>query len=123
MKILKQICIILGICLVAEGISMVISIPIPASVIAIVILALLLSFKVLREKQIRETSDFFLSNMAIVFLPVSVATIDELGILKGNLIAFLTICLISLICTFFGAYFTVCIVEKLISKKGGEENE
>ncbi|MFV0363196.1 MAG: CidA/LrgA family protein [Suipraeoptans sp.] len=123
MKFFKQISIILAICLVADGITMLFSIPIPASVVSIVLMAVLLIFNIVKEKQIKDTADFLLSNMAIVFLPLSVAVIEELGILKGNIITVIIICVISLICTFFSAYFSVCIVEKLINRIRRETDE
>ena len=48
-KILKQLGIILALCLIAEVIASLLPVTIPSSVIAILILALLLTFKVLKE--------------------------------------------------------------------------
>ena len=51
-KILKQLGIILALCLVAETVASLLPVTIPSSVIAILILALLLGVKVLKEEQI-----------------------------------------------------------------------
>ena len=56
-KILKQLGIILAICLAAEFIVSLLPIAFPSSVMAILVLALLLFTKILKEEHIRETGD------------------------------------------------------------------
>lgn len=124
MKILKQITIILLLCLVSEGISILLPFAFPGSVIAIIITAILLLTKIIKEKEIKEASDFLLANMAIVFLPISVEIVEELGVLKGHMAGILIVAFISLFCTFFASYFTVVLVEKLMNKlRGGKNHE
>ena len=77
-KILKQLGIILAICLAAEFIVSLLPIAFPSSVMAILILALLLFTKILKEEHIRETGDFLLSNMALVFVPISIGLLWKL---------------------------------------------
>ena len=125
-KILKQLGIILALCLVAEVIASLLPVTIPSSVIAILILALLLTFKVLKEEQIKETADFMLDNMALVFVPISVGMIEDLELLKGQVVGFLVVVCISLVLTFLGTYASVRIVQKCIKRaleKGGKSNE
>ena len=125
-KILKQLGIILALCLVAEVIASLLPVTIPSSVIAILILALLLTFKVLKEEQIKETADFMLDNMALVFVPISVGMIEDLELLKGQVFGFLVVVCISLVLTFLGTYASVRIVQKCMKRaleKGGKSNE
>lgn len=125
-KILKQLGIILALCLVAEEIASLLPVTIPSSVIAILILALLLTFKVLKEEQIKETADFMLDNMALVFVPISVGMIEDLELLKGQVVGFLVVVCISLVLTFLGTYASVRIVQKCMKRaleKGGKSNE
>ncbi|MCI6060314.1 MAG: CidA/LrgA family protein [Dorea sp.] len=125
-KILKQLGIILALCLVAEVIASLLPVTIPSSVIAILILALLLTFKVLKEEQIKETADFMLDNMALVFVPISVGMIEDLELLKGQVVGFLVVVCISLVLTFLGTYASVRIVQKCMKRaleKGGKSNE
>ena len=125
-KILKQLGIILALCLVAEVIASLLPVTIPSSVIAILILALLLTFKVLKEEQINETADFMLDNMALVFVPISVGMIEDLELLKGQVVGFLVVVCISLVLTFLGTYASVRIVQKCMKRaleKGGKSNE
>ena len=99
-KILKQLGIILAICLAAEFIVSLLPIAFPSSVMAILILALLLFTKILKEEHIRETGDFLLSNMALVFVPISIGMVEDFGLLKGQLAGFLIVVCISLVMTF-----------------------
>ena len=59
-KILKQLGIILAICLAAEFIVSLLPIAFPSSVMAILVLAFLLFTKILKEEHIRESGDFLL---------------------------------------------------------------
>lgn len=117
LKILKQLGIILALCLAAELIVSWLPIAFPSSVMAILILAALLGFRVLKEKQIQETADFLLSNMALVFVPLTVGMIEDLEVLKGYVAGFLIVVCISLILTFLGTYAAVRVVQKLMTKR------
>ncbi|MCI5868547.1 MAG: CidA/LrgA family protein [Dorea sp.] len=124
-KILKQLGIILALCLVAETVASLLPVTIPSSVIAILILALLLGVKVLKEEQIKETADFMLDNMALVFVPISVGMIEDLELLKGQVLGFLIVVCISLILTFLGTYASVRVIQicmKKITERGGRKN-
>ena len=72
MKIILQIGLVLGICLLGEALSLVLPIPFPGSVIAMIFLFLLLLSGRLRPEHIREKSDFLLQNMAFFFIPAGV---------------------------------------------------
>lgn len=124
MKILKQISLILGICLVGEGVVSVLPFAFPSSVAAILLLAVLLLCRIIKEKQIKETADFLLSNMALVFVPLSVGMIEDLGVLKGQLAGFMVVVFVSLLLTFLGTYLSVRIVQMCMGKamRGEEVN-
>ena len=126
MKILKQLTLILAICLAAEALVAFLPFAFPSSVAAILILAILLGAKLLKEQQIQETADFMLKNMALVFVPLAVGMGEDLELLKGQAAGFLIVVGISLILTFLGTYGTVRLVQKCISrlmKKGGKKHE
>lgn len=126
MKILKQLTLILAICLSAEALVAFLPFAFPSSVAAILILAILLGVKLLKEQQIQETADFMLKNMALVFVPLAVGMVEDLELLKGQTAGFLLVVGISLILTFLGTYGTVRLVQKCMSrfaKKGGKKHE
>lgn len=120
MKILRQFGIILAICLAAEFIVSLLPVAFPSSVTAILILAASLGFKLLKEGHIQETADFMLSNMAIVFVPVSIGMVEDIGLLKGQLKGFLLVVCVSLILTFLGTYVTVRFVQICMERLAGK---
>ena len=91
MKILKQLTLILAICLAAEALVAFLPFAFPSSVAAILILAILLGAKLLKEQQIQETADFMLKNMALVFVPLAVGMVEDLELLKGQAAGFLIV--------------------------------
>ncbi|MGN1168321.1 MAG: CidA/LrgA family protein [Lachnospiraceae bacterium] len=124
-KILLQISMIMAICLVAEALVSVLPFAFPSSVAAILILALLLGLRVIKEKQIQETADFMLSCMALVFVPLTVGVIEDLELLKGQVAGFLVVVFVSLILTFLGTYASVRIVQMITGRttsKGDEKD-
>lgn len=123
MKILKQLAIILALCLAAEWLVSLLPIAFPSSVMAILILALLLVTGLLREEQIQETADFMLSNMALVFVPISIGMIEDLELLSGRAAGFLLVVVISLLLTFLGTYITVFAIQKCMKALAGKKTD
>ena len=77
MKLYVQLMIIFMISLVGEGISSVFHLPVPDSIIGLVLLFLALQFKLLRLRHISMVGNFLLANMTILFLPPAVAIIQS----------------------------------------------
>lgn len=82
MKYLLQLTIILGISFVGEGLNHFLPFPIPASIYGLVIMLLLLCFKVLKVAWVRETGEFLLEVMPIMFIPAAAGIIDRWGLIK-----------------------------------------
>ena len=78
-KLLVQIGIVFGICLVGEGIAAVLPFAFPASVLSMLLLFVLLLCGVLKVEHIREKGDFLLKNMAFFFIPSGVALLGAGG--------------------------------------------
>ena len=124
MKMILQIGVVLGICLLGEGISLLLPIPFPGSVIAIVLLFLLLLSRVLRPDHIRQKSDFLLQNMAFFFIPAGVVIMEYAEELLPFLLPLLLICLITTILTFAASALTATLVIHIQQKhsKTGKED-
>ena len=123
MKLLIQIGIIFGVCWVGEGLSQLL--PLPGSVISMILLFLLLLTKLVKPAHIAEKSDFLLKNMAFFFIPAGVAIMESLGILWENLIPFLTVCFVTMVITFAATAYTVRLViwlqNRLSARKEGKQ--
>ena len=72
MKIFKQMGIILGVCLVSDGISCILPFTMPATIIGMLLLLVLLMSGLIKKEQIETTADFFLSNLPFFFVPAVV---------------------------------------------------
>lgn len=112
-KLLVQIGIVFGICLVGEGIAAVLPFAFPASVLSMLLLLfVLLLCGVLKVEHIREKGDFLLKNMAFFFIPSGVALLEQVDFLKGKIMILLLICLITMVLTFAATAFTVRLVSR-----------
>ena len=75
MKYIKQFLIIIGVSCIGELLNYLIPLPIPASVYGLVIMLGLLVAKKLRIDAVKETADFLINIMPIMFIPASVGLI------------------------------------------------
>lgn len=107
MKIIYQIGIIFTLCWASEIIEGLLPFSFPASVIGMILLFILLTFRVLKVEHIREKSDFLLSNMAFFFIPAGVSIINYFDVLKGNVGKLLLICFLTTILTFATTAWTI----------------
>lgn len=120
MKLILQISIIFAICLLGEGISMILPIPFPSSVISMIILFIFLLLKWLKVDHIKEKTEFLLQNMAFFFIPAGVKMMENFDVLKTTFVPFLLICLVSTVVTFVVTAYTVQATTKLQEKRRNE---
>lgn len=127
MKILLQIALVFGLCLLGEGIAAVLPIPFPGSVIAMILLFLCLLCGAVKPHHLKEKADFLLQNMAFFFIPAGVGLIQYLDVFKKNLWQLLLICVITTLLTFSATAYTVQVVillqKKIKEKKEGQRDE
>ena len=123
MEIIMQIGIFFVICLLGQMLSSVLPIPIPGSIVAMILLFLLLFFKIIRPGHIQKKSDFLLSNMAFFFIPAGVGIIEQFDLIKNDIVPLLAICVVSTVLTFAAASGTVNLVLKLQNKEGRRKDE
>lgn len=110
MKLLVQIGIVFGICLVGEGIAQILPFPFPASVISMILLLVLLLTKVVKVHYIQQKAEFLLKNMAFFFIPAGVALIEQVDTVKDSALILLFICLVSTFLTFGATALTIKFV-------------
>lgn len=95
MKTLGQIFIILLISLLGELLNYLIPLPIPASIYGIVILFCLLEFRVIPLRAVKETGDFLVSIMQLMFIPAAVGLLESWNVIRPNWLPYILITLIS----------------------------
>ena len=122
MRFFRQIMWLFIICCIGDLASIILPFPFPGSVIALILLFLCLTLKLIKVEQIDIISDFLLKNMSFVFLPATVSIIAYVDVFKNIIWQFLLICILTTIITFFfTAYavkFTIWIMNKFREDKG-----
>lgn len=94
-KYIKQICIILTICLIAELMEYLIPLPIAASIYGLVLMLLALITKIIPLKEVEGVADFLTENMAIMFIPPTVGIMASVEEVKKMLIPLFVISIVS----------------------------
>lgn len=123
MSIIVQIGIFFLICLAGDLLSALLPIPIPGSIIAMLLLFLCLLFKLIKPEHIEKKSDFLLGNMAFFFIPAGVGILEQFPLLLQNLLPLAVICVVSTVLTFGAASGTVRLVLWLQNRKGDRHHE
>lgn len=109
---------IFGVYLGAEVVSAVLPFPFPESVAGMVLFLILLFARVLKPRQLKESSDFLLGNMALFYVPVTVSVLGYLDVLLENLWAIVVICVVTTPLVFFVTGHAVQLAMKLLAKGG-----
>lgn len=125
MKYLKQVSILFAFTFISEILNQIIPLPIPASIYGLVFLFLCLEFKIIKIDQIKDTADFLLAILPIMFVPSSVGFIKALPLMKKYGIQFL---IIGVSTTFLVMIVSGLItqlilrIKKRFNKKSGNES-
>ena len=107
MKLYVQLMIIFMISLVGEGISSVFHLPVPGSIIGLVLLFLALQFQLLRLRHISMVGNFLLANMTILFLPPAVGIMDKFQVIAPYLLPIILIVLGAIV-------LNVCVIAVVV---------
>ena len=95
MKYIKQICIILSICLLAELMERLLPLPVAASMYGLVLMLLALMTKVVKLTDVEDVADFLTGNMAIMFVPPVVGVMACVDEMKKMLVPLLVITIVT----------------------------
>lgn len=112
MKILRQFAFILALTLLGDLIKKFFNLPLPGSVIGMLILFLLLSFKVVKVESLKEISSFLLDHLAFFFVPGGVGLMAYMGVLKENWLEIGGISLITTVLVFLITGSTIQFLRK-----------
>ena len=109
--------IIMVFAFVGELLHHFIPLPIPASIYGILLLFLALEFKILKVKDIKETSSFLIAIMPIMFLPPAVGIVESWGLIKGSWLPYVLVIAISTVVVMAVSG----LVTQMIVRKGGRK--
>ncbi len=94
-KYIKQVCIILTICLIAELMEYLIPLPIAASIYGLVLMLIALLTKIIPLREVEGVADFLTENMAIMFIPPTVGIMASVEEMKKMLMPLIVISVVS----------------------------
>ncbi|MEE1009580.1 MAG: CidA/LrgA family protein [Agathobacter sp.] len=97
MKYLKQFLIITAITFIGEIIKYVLPFPVPASIYGMVIMFLALVSGILKLDDVKETSDFLIKIMPVMFISAGVGLIDSFSVLYPILLKVSIITVVTII--------------------------
>jgi holin-like protein len=114
MKLLRQLIIILGICFIGEVMNKVAHIPLPGSIIGMVLLFFCLFFGLIKVEMIDEVTRFLLDHLAFFFIPAGIGLLGYAAILKANFVPLIVICFV----TTFLVMIVTGLTIQLIKRRG-----
>ncbi len=114
MNILIQVVIYCLIALAGIVISAVSPIPLPASILSMVLLFLLLLFRVLQKERIREVSTFLIQIMGLFFVTPVVSMVAEASKVGKELLPIALISIIAMLITFTVSAFAIRLTLRLM---------
>ena len=116
MKYLKQLMIILGAYLLGVAIQFMFNLPIPGTVLGLVILFLGLYSGIIKVEMIEDMCEILISHMSFLFVPAGVGLITSFNLLSENIVALSLIILISTIIVWLITAYVVKFLRKVCSK-------
>lgn len=120
MKYLRQFLIILAVSCVGEILKYLLPLPIPASIYGLVIMLVLLLSKKLRLDSVKETAEFLVEIMPVMFIPAGVGLMVSWNQLADILVP---VCIITVVSSVLVMIATGKTTDYLIRRKEKKEHE
>lgn len=117
MKIFREFLIILVLYFIGELISKSLNLPIPGTIIAMILLFLSLCTGIIKLEKVESVSSFFLEHLAFFFIPAGVGLMNSFDSIKSSAIQIIIICIITTIIVMSVTGITVQFTSNIISKK------
>jgi len=124
---IRQLAILFGCLALGELIITLTHIPLPSSILGMLLLTLLLKLKVIRLEWVRSISDFLVTNIGFFFVPPGVAIMLYFDIIKAQFVPIVTASVVStvLVLAITGwvhqIYGRTVKNEKITEKEGEEQ--
>ncbi len=124
MKYLRQFLIILAISFIGELLNRLLPLPVPASIYGMAILFVCLCTGVIKLDSVKETGNFLIEVMPVMFIPAGVGLMASWGVLKPMLIPVSIITVVAIV-TVMAATGRVSqmIIRHEEKKKGNKDND
>ena len=117
---LREFMLIFTINYVGILLSKILHLPLPGTIVSLLLLILMLKFKGLKLEKIENAGNFLLLNMTIFFMPPTVKIIDSYELLEKDLFKIIVIIIVS---TFLTMGITGKVVQLMIDLKERKEKK
>lgn len=118
MKYIRQFGIILFISFLGEVLKYLIPLPVPASIYGLLLMLAALTFGVFPLESVKESANFLIEIMPLMFIPAGVGLLESWGALKD---IWLPVIFIILISTIIVMAVTGYVTQWMIQKSGKKE--
>lgn len=115
---LREFMLIFSINYVGILLSKILHLPLPGTIVSLLLLFFMLQFKILKLEKIENAGNFLLLNMTIFFMPPTVKIIDSYELLEKDLFKIIVIIIVS---TFLTMGITGKVVQLMIDFKERKE--
>ena len=119
MPVIGELAVIFAVCLVGEGLSALLPVPFPASVLSLLLLLALLFLRLLRPRHVERVSGFLVDNMSLFFIPPCVGAMEYAQEIAGQLWPFLIISVATTPLVYLATAWTVQLLMRALGRKGG----
>lgn len=92
------------------------NLPIPGTVLGLILLFLALQFRIIKIEMIEDICDILISHMSFLFVPAGVGLITSFEILNGKILPFIVIIFISTAVVWIVTAYVVTFLRKVCSK-------
>lgn len=116
MKLLKEIALVLIIAMMGDILARVVDIPLPGSVIGMLLLLIALSAGMIKIQSLEQISEFLLSNLAFFFIPAGVGLMNVMGTVQADLVKILGVVILSTIFVMVTTGWTVQFLQGVVKK-------
>lgn len=113
---LGQFGIILGVLFLGEFLQIRFNLPVPATILGMIILLFLMITRIVKLKWVEDIGNTLLDNLSILFIPAGVGIVRELDLFKGHMIGLSVIVLISTTVVIVVTGYTIQVLE--VKKRG-----
>ena len=97
MKFFRESILLLSIYFVSEIISKLLNLPVPGSIIGMILLFVLLTSNIIKIEKVENLANFFLDHLAFFFIPASVGLMTSFASLKGSIFKIILLCILTTI--------------------------
>lgn len=119
-RMIKQFTIIVSILTISYVIEVGLGLPIPASIIGMLLLLVLLLTKTIKLEQVEKVSDLLQGEITLFILPLAIGIMDMVDLFEGK---FLITVLIVIISTIISIFATALIMKWILDNKKIEREE